>query len=111
MLMSGIFYHNAYAVTFTDHLGYLPSWASTMGPNQALSVCSTGVQYGTDDFKWCGEFSGYTIDQLSASTRGTSQQSTAPEFGPLTGMIIIISIIGVLAISRKFRDSVDLPGA
>jgi len=29
--------------------------------------------------------------------------SAVPEFGPLSGITIIISIIGVLAISRKFR--------
>ena len=45
-----------------------------MGQNQALSVCSN-TQYGTDDFKWCGEFTGYTLDQMSAATSGGSNTS------------------------------------
>lgn len=94
---------NAYAVVFTDHLGYIPSWASTMGQNQALSVCSTSVQFGTADSKWCGEFSGYILDQLSKTTSNTSsQQSTVPEFGPIAGIVITLSLIGSIVISKRF---------
>lgn len=62
--------HLAYAVAFIDHTGYIPSWASSIGQNQALSVCSN-EQYGTDDFKWCGEFTGYTLDQMSGKNSVT----------------------------------------
>ena len=94
---------NAYAVAFTDHFGYIPSWASTMGQNQALSVCTNSVQYGTDDSKWCGEFSGYTLDQLSKTSGNTpSQQSTVPEFGSIAGIVIILSLIGSIIISKRF---------
>jgi len=34
----------------------------------------------------------------------TASNQTVPEFGPLSGITIIISIIGALAISRKFRN-------
>ncbi|MDE1769174.1 MAG: hypothetical protein KGI28_01295 [Thaumarchaeota archaeon] len=33
----------------------------------------------------------------------TSSSSAVPEFGPLAGMIITISVIGVIVASRKFR--------
>ncbi|MFZ1076348.1 MAG: hypothetical protein WAN47_02830, partial [Nitrosotalea sp.] len=90
-------------VTFVDHTGYIPSWASTMGQNQALSVCSTSVQFGTADSKWCGEFSGYILDQLSKTTSNTSsQQSTVPEFGPIAGIVITLSLIGSIVISKRF---------
>lgn len=62
----------AYAVTFTDHTGYIPSWAQSMGQSQALGVC-INMEYGTADSKWCAEFSGYVVDQQKTSSTDISQ--------------------------------------
>lgn len=62
----------AYAVTFTDHTGYIPSWAQSMGQSQALGVC-INTEYGTADSRWCAEFSGYVVDQQKAFSTDISQ--------------------------------------
>ena len=43
-----------------------------------------------------------TIDN-NATSQSSSSSSTVPEFGSLAGMIITISIIGIIVASKKFR--------
>jgi len=53
-------------VSFVDHTGFAPSWAKTMGQNQATSTCIY-MDYFTPDSAWCTEFSGYMIDRMMGS--------------------------------------------
>jgi hypothetical protein len=47
--------------------------------------------------------SSFTVNTFTQQSSSQIPQYTTPEFGPLAGMIIVISIIGVLTISRKFK--------
>ena len=44
----------------------------------------------------------FTADN-NATSQVTSNPPAVPEFGPLAGMIITISVIGVIVASKKFR--------
>lgn len=44
----------------------------------------------------------FTADN-NATSQVTSSSPAIPEFGPLAGMIITISVIGVIVASKKFR--------
>jgi hypothetical protein len=78
-----------YAVDFKDHVGYIPSWATQIGQNQALSTC-IHVDYSTQDGRWCSEFDGYVLDHLNdnyqntnnstSSSQNTSQNIQTPQF-------------------------------
>jgi len=55
---------SAFAVDFVDRTGYIPEWVREMGQQQALMACSN-VEYGTPDYDWCIEYSGYVLDQMN----------------------------------------------
>ena len=52
---------------FCDSAGYEPSWAKSMGQNQASSKClgvNTPSSIGSADWNWCNEYNGYLLDMI-----------------------------------------------
>lgn len=88
------------------------SGSFNLGSVKSLSESGTYSIYGT--FTPCcfntsnvdlqsSFFTVNTSTQQISSLSSQMQQSTIPEFGSISEMIIVISIIGVLTVSRKFR--------
>ena len=65
------------------------------------------VTYASKDrtAKTTFEFTGPKMQQVTnqASINQTNTNQVIPEFGPLAGMIIVVSTVGVIAASRRFN--------
>ena len=57
-------------ITFVDYRGHIPSWANTMGQNQASATC-INQDWDSRDFEWCAEFNGYVLDKIMGSSNVT----------------------------------------
>lgn len=93
-------------VAFRDHSGYIPSWAQFMGPSQASSICtSPDIKYGTDDSKWCGEFLGYRVDQLSGQSNTSDNPNNSPQVNIQYHKEDLFLTSSDLGKSNSFQDS------
>ncbi|HUH61328.1 MAG TPA: hypothetical protein VLY66_00145 [Candidatus Eisenbacteria bacterium] len=100
---------NGYAPGGTDDLNTNPLFSNNP---LFIEVTLNGVGLPTaDPSTWTGDrgvvlnFTNVEYVQTPASMSNTMlQDAEAPEFGPIVGMIVAISIIGVVIISRRFNS-------